>query len=58
MEYTDDDLRDWIATIEQVGAGWRDAYVFFKHEDSGSGPALARRFLALRESTPALSQQR
>jgi uncharacterized protein YecE (DUF72 family) len=48
VEYTDDDLKRWIETIDRVGAGWRDAYVFFKHEDSGSGPALARRFLALR----------
>ena len=48
VEYSDDDLKHWIATIDQVGGGWRDAYVFFKHEDSGSGPALARRFLALR----------
>jgi uncharacterized protein YecE (DUF72 family) len=58
VEYSDDDLRRWLATIDQVGAGWRDAYVFFKHEDSGSGPALARRFLALRGSTQALSQHR
>jgi uncharacterized protein YecE (DUF72 family) len=56
VEYTDDDLRRWIATLDTVGAGWRDAYVFFKHEDSGSGPALARRFLALRaESTQTVS---
>jgi uncharacterized protein YecE (DUF72 family) len=55
VEYRDDDLRRWLATIDQVGAGWRDAYVFFKHEDSGSGPALARRFLTLRESTQALA---
>jgi len=48
VEYSDDDLKTWIAKIDQVGSGWRDAYVFFKHEDSGSGPALARRFLALR----------
>jgi len=48
VEYTDDALRRWIETIDTVGAGWRDAYVFFKHEDTGSGPALARRFLALR----------
>jgi hypothetical protein len=33
--------------MAHIGAGWRDAYVFFKHEDTGSGPALARRFLAL-----------
>ena len=48
VEYSDDDLKTWIAKFDQVGGGWRDAYVFFKHEDSGSGPALARRFLALR----------
>jgi uncharacterized protein YecE (DUF72 family) len=58
VEYSDDDLRRWLATIDQIGAGWRDAYVFFKHEDSGSGPALARRFLALRGSTQALAQHR
>jgi len=50
VEYTDDDLTSWIATIDRVGAAWRDAHVFFKHEDSGSGPALARRFVALREA--------
>jgi uncharacterized protein YecE (DUF72 family) len=25
---------------------WEDAFVFFKHEDTGAGPALAERFLA------------
>lgn len=49
VEYTDDQLRAWIDTMARIGAGWRDAYVFFKHEDTGSGPALARRFLALHE---------
>jgi len=53
VEYSDADLKRWLETIERVGAGWRDAFVFFKHEDSGTGPALARRFVALREgSTP------
>jgi hypothetical protein len=37
--------------MEKIGAGWSDAYVFFKHEDSGTGPALARRFVTLRESS-------
>jgi uncharacterized protein YecE (DUF72 family) len=45
--YPDDDLRGWIATMRRVGAGWRDAFVFFKHEDKGTGPALAQRLLAL-----------
>jgi uncharacterized protein YecE (DUF72 family) len=47
VEYTDDQLRGWLETMARIGAGWRDAFVFFKHEDTGSGPALARRFLAL-----------
>jgi uncharacterized protein YecE (DUF72 family) len=49
VEYTDDDLHRWLDTMARVGPGWRDAFVFFKHEDAGTGPALARRFLALRE---------
>ena len=51
VEYTVDNLKDWIATIDRVSAGWSDAFVFFKHEDSGAGPALARRFLAIREGS-------
>jgi uncharacterized protein YecE (DUF72 family) len=47
VEYGDDDLRQWLETIRRVGGGWSDAFVFFKHEESGSGPALARRLLAL-----------
>ena len=45
--YSDDDRRRWLTTIGAVGAGWRDACVFFKHEDAGTGPALARRVLML-----------
>ena len=47
VEYSDEDLQRWLQTIRDIGAGWRDAYVFFKHEDSGTGPALARRFLEI-----------
>lgn len=43
--YTDAQLRDWIDKIR--AAPWTDAYVFFKHEDAGAGPALASRFLEL-----------
>src|SRR5262245_64295503 len=51
VEYSDDDLVRWIATIEKIGPGWSDAYVFFKHEESGSGPALARRFVTLHQTS-------
>jgi uncharacterized protein YecE (DUF72 family) len=47
VEYSDADLARWAATIRETGAGWRDAFVFFKHEDQATGPALAKRFIAL-----------
>lgn len=47
VEYTDDDLRRWIETIDRVGAGWRDAYVFFKHEAQSTRRAMAFQNLLL-----------
>jgi uncharacterized protein YecE (DUF72 family) len=46
VDYSDPDLARWVDTIRAVGAGWREAFVFFKHEDSGTGPALAARLTA------------
>lgn len=43
--YGDDELRAWRERI--VATGVRDAFVFFKHEDSCAGPQLAARFLDL-----------
>jgi uncharacterized protein YecE (DUF72 family) len=41
-DYDDGDLGRWA---EQVAAtGWKRAFVFFKHEDEGTGPKLAARF--------------
>jgi uncharacterized protein YecE (DUF72 family) len=47
VDYTDAQLADWIATMRRIGGAWRDAFVFFKHEEQGTGPALAKRFEAL-----------
>ena len=44
---TDAQRAAWLATMRRIGAGWRDAVVFFKHEERGTGPALAKRFEAL-----------
>ena len=41
VEYTDDQLRAWLDTMARIGAGWRDAYVFFKHEAQSTRRALA-----------------
>jgi uncharacterized protein YecE (DUF72 family) len=43
--YSDDDLRRWHERI--AARGWRQCFLFFKHEDSCAGPALAQRFLTL-----------
>src|SRR5215813_7647574 len=40
-EYTDADLRAWVKRVQD--SGWRDAFVFFKHEDEAKGPEFARR---------------
>jgi uncharacterized protein YecE (DUF72 family) len=44
-DYADAELEAWAARIGSQG--WRDAFVFFKHEDAGKGPQLASRFLSL-----------
>jgi uncharacterized protein YecE (DUF72 family) len=44
-EYSDDDLRDWAKRVGQQP--WKDAFVFFKHEDAGKGAQFAARFLKL-----------
>jgi uncharacterized protein YecE (DUF72 family) len=46
-DYSDGDLAAWAERVRE--AGWRTAYVFFKHEDAGAGPALARGFMKLVE---------
>ena len=43
--YTDQSLTAWIKQLK--GQKWKEAYVFFKHEDTGTGPKLAARFLEL-----------
>src|SRR5258705_211526 len=44
-DYTDDDLKARIDQIRQQS--WKDAFIFFKHEDEGKGPQMAKRFLEL-----------
>jgi len=45
--YSDYDLRGWLETMRRIGERWRDAFVFFKHEEAGTGPALGARLGAL-----------
>ena len=43
--YTAADLDAWATRVRDT-AQWKRVYVYFKHEESGRGPALARDFLA------------
>ena len=45
MRYGDGDLEDWLAAMR--ARSWEEAFVFFKHEDEGTGPALAARLLEI-----------
>ncbi len=44
-EYAEKDLAAWLARIREQP--WKEAYVFFKHEEEARGPDLARRLLEL-----------
>ena len=44
-DYDEEALQAWFAGVQ--GQDWREAYVFFKHEDQGAGPRMAGRFLEL-----------
>ena len=50
-DYSDDALGAWRDRVARQS--WDDAYVFFKHEEEGKGPAFAKRFLSLAGSAVA-----
>jgi uncharacterized protein YecE (DUF72 family) len=43
--YSGEELVDWAQKIRSQP--WEEVYAFFKHEDDGTGPKLARQFLEL-----------
>jgi len=43
--YGEAELETWGERIR--GLGWDEAFVFFKHEEAGTGPKLAARFIEL-----------
>ena len=45
VAYEEADLKSYADRIRQQS--WGEAYVFFKHEDAGTGPKLAAKFLEL-----------
>ena len=45
VAYTSDDLAAYAQWVHDQN--WREVYVFFKHEDAGTGPRLAKEFESL-----------
>lgn len=43
--YMEEDLARWHEKV--AATGWKESYIFFKHEDEGTGPKLAGRFLEI-----------
>jgi uncharacterized protein YecE (DUF72 family) len=42
--YSEEDLAAWASKV--ASTAWQEAFVFFKHEDAGTGPRYAATFLA------------
>jgi uncharacterized protein YecE (DUF72 family) len=53
-EYSDRDLSGWADKVR--AQAWDRAFVFFKHEDAGKGPAMAARFRAIVEGQLSASR--
>ena len=45
VAYGEPELAEWLRRIR--AQAWNEAFVFFKHEDDGTGPKLAGQFLQL-----------
>ena len=45
VEYSASNLEEWLQRIRDQK--WKEAFIFFKHEDEGTGPKLAGQFLKL-----------
>ena len=43
--YTRADVANWAKVIREQQGRWKETYVYFKHEESGTGPKLARQLL-------------
>ena len=43
--YTPDDIRRWASVIREQTSGCHDVFVYFKHEETGTGPAFAKQLL-------------
>ncbi len=43
--YSEENLKEWLGRIRDQN--WQETFLFFKHEDAGTGPRLAAQFIEL-----------
>jgi uncharacterized protein YecE (DUF72 family) len=48
VNYSEENLVEWAARIRDQN--WKETFLFFKHEDAGTGPRLAAQFLQIANS--------
>ena len=48
VNYSEENLVEWAARIR--AQNWQETFLFFKHEDAGTGPKLAAQFLKIANS--------
>ncbi|PYK22766.1 MAG: DUF72 domain-containing protein, partial [Verrucomicrobia bacterium] len=46
-DYQTIDIECWAEFVRQQRANWQDAFIYFKHEESGIGPKLATQMMEL-----------
>jgi uncharacterized protein YecE (DUF72 family) len=46
-DYQTSDIERWAEFARQQELNWKEAFVYFKHEESGIGPKLAQQMLKL-----------
>jgi uncharacterized protein YecE (DUF72 family) len=54
--YEENDLVEWLKRVREQK--WKDAFVFFKHEDEGVGPKLAAQFIEMTKQSAASEGRR
>ena len=47
VDYQKIDIERWSDFVREQNPSWKDAFVYFKHEESGIGPKLARQMVDL-----------
>jgi uncharacterized protein YecE (DUF72 family) len=50
-DYQKIDIERWAQFVSEQKSNWQDAFVYFKHEESGIGPKLAQQMMQLVRQT-------